>query len=95
LTDVTKGTVLSAKGTAEVIDPLTLEIKKLPDAQVKSTATVVDLEGGLPLEIAPDEKMTTPGMFLIFDETGQLRVSEEISDQEFYRIYSFADEKGE
>ncbi len=93
--DITDGTVLSAKGTADLVDPITLEIKKLPDAEIKSQATVVDLEGGQPLEITAEENMTVPAMILLFDDSGELIVSDEVSDQEFYRVYSYAEEKGE
>jgi hypothetical protein len=92
--DVTEGSVLSHKAeSADVVDPITLKVKKLPDAEIVSGTTVVDLDGGAPLTIT--EGLTTPGLMLLFDQSGQLRVTDDVDDQEFYRIYSYADERGE
>ncbi len=91
--EVFEGSVLSHKAeTAEVVDPITLEIKKMPEPDFVSTTTVVDLEGGKPLKIAED--LTEPGMILLFDQSGQLRLSEEIDDLELFRIKTAAVEKG-
>jgi len=92
--DVIEGSVLSHKAeSADVVDPITLKIKKLPDAELFSGTTVVDLDGGAPLKIA--DGLTEPGLMLLFDQTGQLQVTDEVRDQELYRIYSYADERGE
>ncbi len=93
--NVTDGTVLSAKGTADVVDPITLEVKKLPDAEIITSTTVIDLDGGQPLEISAGEEMIQPALMLLFDNEGRLTVSDETSDQELYRIHSYADERGE
>ncbi|TWU49393.1 hypothetical protein [Rubripirellula reticaptiva] len=91
--EVFKGGVLSQKAEfADVVDPITLEIKKLPDPEFVSSSTVVDLDGGRPLKIASD--LTEPGMILMFDQSGQLQLRNEIDDQELFRIETFADEKG-
>ena len=93
--DVTEGSVLSHKAeSADVVDPITLKVKKLPDAEIVSGTTIVDLDGGGPLKIAEDD-LTEPGMMLLFDQSGKLIVTDEVGDQEFYRIYSYADERGE
>jgi hypothetical protein len=42
-----------------------------------------------------DPTLTEPGLMLLYDQTGQLKVSNEVADQEFYRIYSYADDRGE
>lgn len=92
--EITEGSLLSHKAeSADVIDPVSLSIKKLPDAELVSGTTVVDLDGGAPLKITSDLK--SPGLMLLFDQTGQLRVSDEVGDQRMYRIYSFAEERGE
>jgi hypothetical protein len=92
--DVREGAVLSHKAeSVDVIDPITKEIKKLPDAELKSMATIVDLDGGNELAIA--EELPAPGVILMSDSQGNLQVNDDISDQEYYRIYSFADERGE
>jgi len=93
--DIKPGSVLSHEGNAEAIDPIALTVKKVPDAKVLSQATVVDLDGGEPLEIVDsEEEMTEPGLMLLVDERGNLKVTSEVGDQEQYRIYSFADERG-
>lgn len=92
--DATEGTVLSKKmESADVVDPITLTVKKLPDAELISGTTIVDLEGGLPLAIT--EELTTPGMMLLFDQSGQLMVADEVTDQQMFRTYTYAEERGE
>jgi hypothetical protein len=95
LIDATEGTVLSKKAeTADVVDPITLEVKKVEDVEIKSSATIIDIEGGLPLEIVEDEEMTEPGLFLMMDSNGNLEVHQSTDDQRSYRIKSFAKERG-
>ena len=48
--EATEGTVLSQKAeTTDVVDPITLTVKKMTDAELVSSTTIVDLEGGTPL----------------------------------------------
>ncbi len=92
--DVTEGSVLSAKvEAADIVDQLNMEVKKLPDAELVSGTTIVDLDGGAELSIA--DGLTAPGMMLLFESDGSLSVADDIGDQEFYRIHSYADERGE
>lgn len=96
--DVTEGSVLSTKvekedETVDVVDPVTLEVKALPNAELISPTTVVDLDGGRKLAISND--LTEPGMMLLYDNDGQLTLADDIDDQEFYRIYTYAKERGE
>lgn len=93
LMEVGEGAVLSHQGDADVVDPITLEIKKLANAKVQSSTTVVDITGGAPLGLI--EGLNQPGMMLMTDEYGQLIVAGEVDDLESFRIYSFADERGE
>jgi hypothetical protein len=93
--DVTKGSVVNKTGTVEVPDSLTMQIKKLPDATVNTSNVVLDLTGGKPLQIAVEEEQTEPGVVLMFDPSGGLKVVDEIDTQRGYRIYSYADERGE
>ncbi|MEM9366012.1 MAG: hypothetical protein AAGD07_08435 [Planctomycetota bacterium] len=94
--DVTAGSVLAFKGEAEIIDPIALAVKKLPEAQMNSASTVIDFDGGRELKIVEDEVSTLrePGVMLLFDENGGLRVRDEREDQRMYRIYSFSKERG-
>lgn len=92
--DVTEGSVLSHKQEfADVVDPITLEIKKLPDPEIISQTTIIDLDGGTKLSITTDD-LKAPGMMLLYDNEGKLKVTDDVVDQEYYRIYTFADEKG-
>lgn len=95
--DVTEGTVLSKKvdkdETVDVVDPITLQVKKLPNAELISRTTVVDLDGGSKLAITDD--LTEPGIMLLYDNEGRLTVTDDINDQEYYRIYTYAKERGE
>jgi hypothetical protein len=93
--EVGRGTVLAQKGEINIPDPLTLNVKKLPDAEVNLESVVVDLGGGQPLEISVGEGQTAPSWMLLYDANGGLRVMDEISSQKGYRMYSFADDRGE
>ncbi|QDV42898.1 hypothetical protein Enr13x_27490 [Stieleria neptunia] len=94
--EATEGTVLSTEvESAEVVDPITLEVKKTDEPKiVKSSATVIDVEGGAPLEIVDDETIVEPGIFLMVDSNGKLRVRDATEEQRVYRIQSFAEERG-
>jgi hypothetical protein len=92
---ITEGAVLSKTAEfGDIVDPITLEVKKLPDAKVISGATIIDLDGGLPLSIQEGEGLVEPGLMLLFDEDGGLAVHEEVDDQELYRSASFAEQRG-
>ncbi|MCG8653754.1 MAG: hypothetical protein MI861_28205, partial [Pirellulales bacterium] len=92
--DVTEGSVLSHKAEfADVVDQINMEVKKLPDAELISSTTIIDLDGGSSLSIT--KELTAPGLMLLYDQDGELVVTDDIQDQEFYRIYSYAEERGE
>ncbi len=94
--DATRGTVVNKdKAVIELPDPVAMEVKKIPDASVKTDNVVVDISGGRPLAISPAENQTEPGVVLMFDPMGGLEVVDEIDTQRGYRLYSFADERGE
>lgn len=91
---VTEGSVLNQKAEfGDIVDPIALEVRKLPNPEFKSNSIIVDLDGGRELKIAED--LTEPSLVLLFDSSGQLRLSDDVNDQEFYRIKSFAAEKEE
>lgn len=95
LTDITEGSVLSHKAEFnDIVDPISLDVKKLPDAVIVSDATVIDIDGGIPLGIQEGEGLVTPSLMLMYDSQGGLKVHDEVDDQEFYRIESFAEERG-
>jgi hypothetical protein len=88
------GSVLSYEGPAELIDPIDLVVKKVEDAKITSQTTVIDIDGGRVLPMTGESELEEPGMMLLFDENGSLKVTGEVEDQEMYRIYSFAEERG-
>ena len=91
--EATEGTVLSKKTeSTDVVDPITMSVKKLPEAELVSGTTIVDLEGGSPLSITGE--LSSPGMMLLFDQSGKLTVAEEVSDQQMFRTYTYAEERG-
>lgn len=94
--EATEGTVLSQKvETADVVDPITLEVKKTGEKTIASAATVIDVQGGAPLEIVQDdEAIVEPGLFLMMDGDGNLKVKDATEQQQLFRIKSFADERG-
>ena len=90
--EIKEGGVLNqTAAVAEVIDPITNRIKKVTDYEIDSSISVVDLDGGVPLEMS--EGLTSPGQMLLFDSSGKLSVSNDIDDQRNFRVYSFAKEK--
>jgi len=97
--DVGRGSVLNKTGVIEVPDPVMLEVRKTPEQTVNTSNVVLDLTGGKELAIAKTfqipENQTEPGMILMFDPMGGLKVVDEISTQRGFRLYSFADERGE
>ncbi|MDB4532921.1 hypothetical protein N9248_01300 [bacterium] len=89
-----EGATLSVEADhADVVDPITMAVKKTPPVQFVSETTIVDIDGGLPLGITED--LNEPGMILLFDQDGSLHLNDDISDMEMYRINSYADERGE
>ena len=39
-------------------------------------------------------ELSSPGMMLLFDQSGKLTVAEEVSDQQMFRTYTYAEERG-
>jgi hypothetical protein len=90
--EIKEGGVLSKTAkVAEIIDPITNMIKKVTDYEIKSSISVVDIDGGVSLQMS--EELTSPGQMLLYDSTGKLSVSSDINDQRSFRVYSFAKEK--
>lgn len=92
--DVKEGSVLTKTAEkADVIDPISLKIKKVENYTVETTNTIIDLSGGEQLAISDD--LVSPSRVLMFDSSGKLSVSDDISQQREFRVYSYADERGE
>lgn len=98
--EVHAGSMLAAqrdkKRRVDLIDPLDLKIKKLPDedAKVVNPSVVVDIRGGKDLDLPDDEELQQPGLLLMVGPDGRLRVHDNVGDQRRFRIYSFAPQRG-
>ncbi len=95
LMDVTRGSVLNHFAETNVVDPQSLVIKKLPPKEfaVATNAVALDFAGGDKLGAStPDSELFAPGIILIYDEKGGLKVLDEASDSFGYRKYTYADE---
>jgi hypothetical protein len=99
---VERGTVLSGalpEGGVDVIHPVTKTIKLLNSYRFANPVTVVDVRGGMALaaekQRAKDkDSLPMGGEIVAFDpKTGDLVISQEFTDLEPYRMFSFADEK--
>jgi len=92
-TDVYRGSFLSMSQNADVLHPLTLQIKTVENYKFNTDAFVADLRGGKELitdvEEVDREKTETkhyePGEFLVIDGEGNLLACDEIDDIEEYR----------
>ncbi|QDT61083.1 hypothetical protein SV7mr_36140 [Stieleria bergensis] len=97
--DVTRGSVLTAKAEKpEIIDPITLEVKAIDnEVVIDSSATVIDLKGGLKMPLQEDnddeDLITEPDFILMTDSNGNLKVRDAIEEQRIYRYRSFATER--
>ncbi|MEO1527788.1 MAG: hypothetical protein AAFX06_20350, partial [Planctomycetota bacterium] len=95
-----EGTVLSKQvDKVDLVDPITYEVRKLEGTEeepitIRSTATIIDIDGGAPLEFVEEDEMVEPGLFLMMDSSGKLQVRDSIEEQRVYRIQSFAKERG-
>lgn len=94
--EILPGTLLNATLDAEVVDPLTLSIKTKPNSAAQTNSVVLDIAGGEALQLEVEDKLTRPGLVLVFDPVdGGLKVLEEIDDKFQYNMYTFTEEKAE
>lgn len=90
------GTVLDKRLEAEVVDPLTLTIKAMPETMVRTGGVVLDVDGGKALQLKDDpdsdEELYSPAMVLVFDPmNGGLDVREETADRFQYSRYTYTE----
>jgi hypothetical protein len=79
----------------EVVDPVSRAVKKMKDYKMTEAVAVVDVRGGENLAHNDDrqDKLTFSGEMLLFRNDGSLAVSDELDDQDAFRMFTFADEK--
>jgi len=95
--DVYRGSFLTFEQDADVLHPLSLQIKTIEKYSFGTDAFVADLRGGHDLitdeneDEDEDEKteLRTPGEFLVVDGEGNLIACNEIDDTEEYRRLRF------
>jgi len=98
--EVYRGSFLSFTQDADVLNPLTKQVKTIEGYEFGTDAFVADLRGGEELitdvdEEDDDEKTVhyTPGEFLVIDGQGNLLACNEIDDTEEYRRLMFVEEE--
>jgi hypothetical protein len=93
---VKRGAYLNFTQDADVMHPVTNQLKTLEDYSFNLDGLVLDLRGGDPMIVEEDggEKRTlaAPGEFMMFDRQGNLIVRHEIRDMEEYRRLLFIEE---
>lgn len=79
----------------EVVDPVSRAVKKMKDYKMTEAVAVIDVRGGENLAHNDDrqDKLTFSGEMLLFRNDGSLAVSDELDDQDAFRMFTFADEK--
>jgi hypothetical protein len=100
--DVRRGAYLNFTQDADVMHPLTTQLKTVAQFSFASNGLVLDLRGGDPLivDVIGDARtgerkiLGTPGEFMVVDAKGNLVVCNEIDDTEEYRRLMFIEEPG-
>lgn len=100
--DVRRGAYLNFTQDADVMHPLTTQLKTISEFSFASNGLVLDLRGGDPLivDVIGDARtgerkiLNTPGEFMVVDPAGNLVVCNEIDDTEEYRRLMFIEEPG-
>jgi len=96
--EVLRGAFLDFTDKADVLQPLTLQIKTIEDYSFDTEAFVADLRGGESLlldvdETSKEEKLLpVPGEYLVVDGDGRLIVCSEVDDAEEYRRLLFIED---
>ena len=88
-----RGTVLAKPIQADVIDPVTLVYKTIPEYPLSSGELVVDVRGGEVLELPAKDAVNakpllTPGEVAIIDGSGNFIVRNELDDWQMFDKYA-------
>jgi hypothetical protein len=88
IVDSSRGSILNMEIPADVIEPISLVFKTIPNYRLASNELVVDLRGG---EVLPDqtvaegeEPLRAPGEVAMLDAKGNLLVRNELDDWEAF-----------
>jgi len=96
--EVLRGAFLDFTDKADVLQPLTLQIKRIEDFNFATDAFVADLRGGEPLLVdvgtsKEETPLPVPGEYLVVDGDGRLIVCNEVNDAEDYRRLLFIEDR--
>jgi hypothetical protein len=95
---VRRGSFLNFEQNADVMHPVTTQLKTLEDYRFNSRGLVLDMRGGevLMVDEDGDEKieLSAPAEFMLFDAKGNLIVRNEVNDIEDYRRLLFIEDSG-
>lgn len=96
--EVLRGAFLDFEQDADVLQPLTLQIKRIENYSFNTDAFLADLRGGesLMVDVDKDSKEETPlpvpGEYLVVDRNGRLIACDEVDDAEEYRRLLFIED---
>ena len=82
--DASRGSVLDFTATANVIHPVTLQFRELPDFRFATGQSVLDLRGGEPLP--GGDQLTSLGEYIVVGEDGRLAVHNELEDYDTFQL---------
>ncbi len=95
---VRRGSFLNFRQDADVMHPVTTQIKRLEDYRFNSRGLVLDMRGGEVLIVDEDDgekkELRAPGEFILFDADGNLMVRNEVNDTEDYRRLLLIEDAG-
>jgi hypothetical protein len=96
--EVLRGAFLDFTDKADVLQPLTLQIKRIEEFNFDTEAFVADLRGGESLLLDVDKTtkeekpLPVPGEYLVVDGDGRLVACSEVDDAEEYRRLLFIED---
>ncbi|TVS09040.1 MAG: hypothetical protein EA424_27895, partial [Planctomycetaceae bacterium] len=95
---VRRGSFLNFTQDADVMHPVTTQLKTLEEYRFNSRGLVVDMRGGEVLIVDDDggekKELRSPAEFMLFDARGNLIVRNEVNDTEDYRRLLFIEDAG-
>lgn len=96
--EVLRGAFLDFTDKADVLQPLTLQIKRIEEFNFDTEAFLADLRGGESLLLDVDKTtkeekpLSVPAEYLVIDGDGRLMVRSEVDDAEEYRRLLFIED---
>lgn len=94
---VKRGAFLNFTKSADVVHPIRMIVRRIPEYQFDLNGIVLDVRGGEPLPgySQKDPVLTAPGEMLLINSKGELIASEETSAAEEYKKWMLQEDKPE